>query len=416
MTGPRLDRAAPEAALRGSPLHPARSTGRVMPRFPRSAPHAEGLADPGLARLVARAVARAGGAIPLHVGDTYLEPLAAARAEAQQSSEHPRLHNYSPVQGEPELLDAIVAKVERRSGVTLARDCVQVMPGATAGFGVICAALLAPGDEVLLPAPLWPLMRGAIKLRGAVPVEVPFFTELDRPDFDPIAALERACTPRTVAIYLNSPHNPTGRVLPDPLIAQLSAFALRHDLWVWTDEVYEDLWFTTPTPSIWARPELRARTIASHSVSKAYALAGARVGFSHGPREIMAVIRGVQTFYSYCAPRPMQLGAARALREGEAWLADARDRYARAGALAARALGVRAPEGGTFLFFDLERHLRPGEAPLRFLERCVDAGVTLMPGSAAGHAFDRWARLCFTTVPEPELVLALERLRPLLAR
>jgi N-succinyldiaminopimelate aminotransferase len=386
-----------------------------MPRFPRSAPHAEGLADRGLAQLLARATARAGGAIPLHLGDTYLEPLPAARAEAQRCSQHPRLHNYAPVQGEPELLDAIVEKVERRSGVTLARDCIQVMAGATGGFGVICSALLSPGDEVLLPAPLWPLMRGAIKLRGAVPVEVPFFSELDRTGFDPIAALERARTPRTVAIYLNSPHNPTGRVLPDPLIAELSAFALRHDLWVLTDEVYEDLWFTAPTPSIWARPELRDRTIASHSVSKAYALAGARVGFSHGPAEIMQVIRNVQTFYSYCAPRPMQLGAARALREGDAWLADARARYARAGALAAQALGVSAPAGGTFLFFALEPHLRRGEAPFSWLQRCVDAGVSLMPGSAAGLGFDRWARLCFTTVPEAELALALERLRPLLA-
>jgi N-succinyldiaminopimelate aminotransferase len=384
-----------------------------MPRFPLPAAHAEGLANPELARLLQRSAARREPVYPLHVGDTYLDPLAAARAEAQRSAERPRLHNYAPVQGEPELLDAIIAKVARRSGVTLARDCIQVMSGATAGFGVICAALLNPGDEVLLPAPLWPLMRGAIKLRGAVPVEVPFFTELDRPDFDPIAALEQACSPRTVAIYLNSPHNPTGRVLPDPLIAELSAFALRHELWVLTDEVYEDLWFTAPTPSIWARPELRARTIASHSVSKAYGLGGARVGFSHGPAAIMEVVRGVQTFYAYCAPRPMQLGAARALLEGEAWLADARDRYARAGNVAAQALGLPAPQGGNFLFFDLEPHLRGGETPLQFLERCVDAGVTLMPGSAAGVGFDRWARLCFTAVPEAELAAALNDLRPL---
>jgi N-succinyldiaminopimelate aminotransferase len=353
---------------------------------------------------------------PLHLGDTYLDPLPAARAEAQRSAEHARLHNYAPVQGEPELLDAIIEKVERRSGVVLARDCIQVMSGATAGFGVICCALLDPGDEVLLPAPLWPLMRGAVKLRGAIPVEVPFFTELERPGFDPIAALERACTPRTVAIYLNSPHNPTGRVLPDPLIAELSAFALRHELWVLTDEVYEDLWFNAPAPSIWARPELRDRTIASHSVSKAYGLAGARVGFSHGPAQIMQAIRGVQTFYSYCAPRPMQLGAARALRDGDDWLAAARARYAHAGALAADMLGQRAPDGGTFLFFDLEPHLRPGETALGFLERCVDAGVTLMPGSAAGLAFAGWARLCFTAVPEAELAVALDRLRPLLRR
>jgi N-succinyldiaminopimelate aminotransferase len=387
-----------------------------MPRFPRSASRAEGLSDRVFGQLVQRSAARGQHVYPLHVGDTYLEPLAAARAEAQLSSDRARLHNYSPVQGEPELLDAIIGKVERRSGVALARDCVQVMSGATAGLGVVCSALLAPGDEVLLPAPFWPLIRGIIKLQGAVPVEVPLYTELDQPGFDPIAALERACTPRTVALYLNSPHNPTGRVLPEPVVAALSDFARRHDLWVLTDEVYEDLWFESPPASIWARPELRERTIASHSVSKAYGLAGARVGFTHGPQEIMQVIRGVQTFYSYCAPRPMQLGAARALRDGDEWLVDARTRYARAGRMAADALGVRAPEGGTFLFFDAQPHLRPGEELMGFLERCLDAGVMLTPGSAAGQAFERWARLCFTSVPEPELAEALERLKPVLAR
>ena len=387
-----------------------------MPRFPRSAAHAEGLSDRVFGQLLQRSTTSNQRVYPLHVGDTYLEPLAAARAESQLTSDRPRLHNYAPVQGEPELLDAIIGKVERRSGVTLERDCVQVMSGATAGLGVVCSALLAPGDEVLLPAPFWPLIRGIIKLQGALPVEVPLYTELDRADFDPVAALEQACTPRTVALYLNSPHNPTGRVLPEPMIAAIAAFALRHDLWILTDEVYEDLWFDAPTPSIWARPELRGRAIASHSVSKAYGLAGARVGFTHGPREIMQVIRGVQTFYSYCAPRPMQLGAARALRDGDVWLADARERYARAGRMAASTLGIRAPAGGTFLFFDAGPHLRSGETLIGFLERCMDAGVMLTPGSASGQAFDRWARLCFSAVPEDELAAALECLKPLLAR
>src|SRR5690349_21741423 len=124
-----------------------------MPRFPRSAPRAEGLSDRVFGQLMQRSSARNQRIYPLHVGDTYLEPLAAARAESQLTSDRPRLHNYAPVQGEPELLDAIIGKVERRSGVTLERDCVQVMSGATSGLGVVCSALLSPGDEVLLPAP-----------------------------------------------------------------------------------------------------------------------------------------------------------------------------------------------------------------------------------------------------------------------
>lgn len=378
-----------------------------MPRFPRHASAAEGLSDRVFGQLMQRSQHHGTHIYPLHVGDTYLDPLPAAQAEAQKSSERPRLHNYAPVQGEPELLDAILQKVQRRSDIALERGSLQVMAGATGGLGVVCSALLEPGDELLLPAPFWPLIRGAVKLRGAKAVEVPLYTMLDQPGFDAVAAIEQAITERTVAIYLNSPHNPTGAVLPEPVVAGIAALALRHDLWVLTDEVYEDLWYDAPPQSIWTRPELRDRAIVTHSVSKAYGLAGARVGFTHGPAEVMQVIRGVQTFYSYCAPRPMQLGAARALAEGDAWLVQARALYAKAARTAADALRVPMPKGGTFLFLDARPYLRSGETVMGFLERCLDAGVMLTPGSASGQDFEDWVRLCYTTVPQDELEAAL---------
>lgn len=386
-----------------------------MPRFPHHAKSAAGLSDRVFGQLAQKSQALGRKVYPLHVGDTYLDPLHSARAEAQKTSDRARLHNYAPVQGEPELIDAIIAKVARRSGVTLQRDCIQVMPGATVGIGVVCSTLLEPGDELLLPAPFWPLVRGAAKLRGAHAVEVPFYTELGKPGFDPVDALERAITERTVAIYLNSPHNPTGISLPEPIVARIAELAVRRDLWVLTDEVYEDLWFEAQPRSIWALAALRDRAIATHSVSKAYGLAGARVGFTHGPAEIMQVIRGVQTFYSYCAPRPMQLGAARALAEGDDWLAQARALYREAARATAAALRQPAPEGGTFLFFDATRHLREGETIMGFLERCLEAGVMLTPGSASGRDYENWARICFTSVPKDELDAALECLKSVLS-
>jgi N-succinyldiaminopimelate aminotransferase len=383
-----------------------------VPRFPNSAPSASGFSDGVFGPLVVPASEGAAPIYPLHVGDTYLEPLAAAQAEAQRTAERARLHNYAPVQGEPELLDAIQRKLARRSGVEVERECIQVMAGATPAMGVIANALLMPGDEVLVPAPFWPLVRGAVSLRGAVCVEVPLFTRLREPGFDPLAELAARITPRTVALYLNSPHNPTGETLGDEVAAGMVALARAHDLWLLTDEVYEDLWFgAAPPRSIWALPEARERTIVTHSVSKAYGLAGARVGYTHGPREIMRVIRGVQTFFTYCAPRPMQLGAARALDEGDAWLAQARTLYATAARRAAAVLGLPAPSGGTFLFFDTRRYRRPDETAEAFLQRCAAAGVMLTPGMAAGHAYADWARLCFTSVPPDALERALDRLR-----
>ncbi len=386
-----------------------------MPRFPHSAAFAAGFSDDVFAP--SQLGSPAEQVYPLHVGDTYLEPLAEAQAEAQHTAERPRLHNYAPVQGEPELLAAIQRKLLRRSGVEVERACIQVMAGATAAMGVIANALLMPGDEVLVPAPFWPLIRGAVKLRGAVCVEVPLFTRLREPGFDPIAELAARIGPRTVALYVNSPHNPTGETLDEGVVAGMIALAQEHDLWLLADEVYEDLWFGAEPPrSIWARPEARERTIATHSVSKAYGLAGARVGYTHGPAPIMSVIRGIQTFFTYCAPRPMQLGAARALDLGDAWLAQARALYRDAALRAAQVLGVAPPSGGTFLFFDTRPHRLPGEDGQAFLQRCLAAGVMLTPGSAAGQDYQDWARLCFTSVPPDQLERALSRLRSVLAR
>lgn len=388
-----------------------------MPRFPSSASYAAGFSDGVFGPLTGPSPGQPAHVYPLHVGDTYLEPLAAAQAEAQHTAARPRLHNYSPVQGEPELIDAIQRKLARRSGVEVQRACIQVMAGATSAMGVIANALLMPGDEVLVPAPFWPLVRGAVQLRGAVCVEVPLFTRLREPGFDPLAELAAKIGPRTVALYINSPHNPTGETLSDELAAGIVALAREHDLWLLTDEVYEDLWFSDAPPrSIWALPEARDRTIVTHSVSKAYGLAGARVGYTHGPEAIMRVIRGVQTFFTYCAPRPMQLGAARALDEGDTWLAQARSLYADAAQRAATALGVRCPSGGTFLFFDTRPHRLPGESAQAFLQRCAAAGVILTPGSAAGQAYADWARLCFTSVPPDELERGLACLRLVLAQ
>jgi N-succinyldiaminopimelate aminotransferase len=380
-----------------------------MPRFPASSPSASTLSDSVFSQLVAKARTRPAPVHPLHVGDTYREPLLAARAEAQRTADHPRLHNYSPVQGEPALLDAIEERLARHARVD--REDIQVTSGATSGVSVWAAGLLDPGDEVVIPAPFWPLVRGIVAGRGARAVELPFWDRVDDPRFDVEAALEAVVTERTVALYVNTPNNPTGRVMPERALAAFARVAARHDLWVLDDETYDDLDYRgVATSPPWARPDLLDRTVAAHTLSKTFGLAGARVGFLHGPRAAMRTLRGVQAFQTYCAPRPLQLGAARALREGDAWLAEARAAYAEAGRRAAAVLGIAPPEGGTFLFFDASPHLRDGEDVMGFLERCLDAGVLLTPGSASGTAYAGWVRLCYTSVPPAELDDALGRL------
>ncbi|MCC6667526.1 MAG: pyridoxal phosphate-dependent aminotransferase [Polyangiaceae bacterium] len=382
-----------------------------MPRPPQSSAATASLSDRVYGALLDEAKRRPPPVHLLNVGDTYLEPLPAARAEAQRAAEHPRLHNYAAVQGEPVLLDAIIARTERVHGVTLDRQCVQVMPGATGGFSVVATALLEPGDQVVVLSPFWPLIRGIVASRSATAVELPFYTRLGDAGFDPEAALEAVITPRTVAVYVNTPNNPTGRALDAGVIGAIARVVARHNLWLWCDEAYEELWYGSARPeAIWKRSDLRERAVACHTLSKSHALAGARVGYTHGPASIMPAIRGAQTFLTYCAPRPMQLGAARALTEGDAWVESTRQLYVTASHRAAAALGLEPPAGGTFLFFDAQRFFRDGEDIQGFLRRCLDAGVLLTPGAASGADYETWARLCYTAVPPDQLADALDRL------
>jgi N-succinyldiaminopimelate aminotransferase len=385
-----------------------------VPRFPHTSEHARSVSARVYSDLEQRARTRNDTIFPLHVGDTYRDPVPAARAEHQRSSEHPGLHKYAPVRGEPSLIDAFIRYVERRHGEAVPPERVQVMSGATAGLSVVCQVLLDRGDEVLLPSPFWPLCRGIIATKGATPVQVPFYTRLDEPGFDPEAALESAVTQRTVGLYVNTPNNPSGRVLSEATVDAIVRVAQRHDLWLFCDEAYEEIYFDREAPrAIWQRPEVRDRAIAFHTLSKTYGYAGARVGFTHGPASIMDAVAGMQTFHTYCAARPMQFGAIGALEEGGTWVEESRALYHDAGCAAAKALGVPAPEGGTFLFFDVSHLLAPGEEDCaKFLERCADVGVLLTPGRSCGEDYATWVRLCFTSVPRARLDEALARLVP----
>lgn len=385
-----------------------------MPRHPTLAATTQTLSSGVFSALAQKARSHQGVLYPLHVGDTYrLPPLEAQLPQLAEEESH---YRYGSVHGLAGLLETIQAKLRDRVGRTVAVDDIQVMSGATAGLSVVAQTILQPGDEVLLPSPYWPLIRGIIAARGAVPVEIPTFTKLLDVDFDIEKSMSTAVTERTVALYLNSPNNPTGQVLSSEQVDALATLAVRHNLWVICDEAYEELWFLEDRPDpIWDHPKLRGRVIASHTLSKSYGLAGARVGFCHGPPDVIQALRSVQTFTTYCAAPAMQALGASALRDGDRWLREARTEYGTSASRAAQALGIASPAGGTFLFLDAEPHFNPGEDVTGFLTRCLEAGVLMTPGVSSGRDYKDWVRLCFTSVPPASLDDALNRLSPIFA-
>ena len=370
-----------------------------MPHYPLFSPSVDDISGAVYSALAHRLASYPGEVYPLHVGDTWMEPAAGCRMEDLTVAEYPGMHRYAAPQGMPALIDAIVEQTRARSGAATERENVLVATGATGGLGAVAGAIVAPGDEVLLLAPHWPLISGIIRSFHGVPVDVPFFGRADWPE-TAVEVVREKLTARTVALYLNTPSNPTGKIIPRPWIEALVAWAQSEDLWIISDEVYED--YVYAGEHTYCRPLAPERTFAAHSFSKAYGMAGNRCGYIVGPGAAMPELRkiGLHSFYS--TPTASQIAALRVLRgPGEAWVAEARESYRRAGEQAARRLGLEPPQGSTFLFLDVAGRL--DERGLGgFLEDCVQRGLFVAPGPSFGP-YPTHIRVCFTAAP-PDIV------------
>ena len=347
-----------------------------------------------------------GPIFPLHVGDTWMPPFEGGRMEDLRVADIPGLHNYCDTQGVPALVDALLEKARTVNRLPCERDSILTAAGATSGLANALGAIAAPGDEVLILAPFWPLIRGIVQAFGATPVEVPFYDRVNDRE-GAIEAVSERLTERTVALYVSSPSNPTGRVIPESWLQAFAEFAQRHDLWLISDEVYEDYVYRGDcvSPGRFA-PE---RTVSAYSFSKAYGMAGNRVGYLVGPPALMAQARKIGTHTAYAAPTAGQMAALRALKGGAAWVERAHRAYREVADEAAALLGQPPPQGSTFLFLDVRSQL-DDRGLHGFLEDCFEDGVLVAPGGSSGEAYREWVRLCYTSVPPDQAIEAVRRL------
>lgn len=313
----------------------------------------------------------------------------------------PGLHRYAPPQGLPQLIDAIVARTREKTQTPTERENVLVATGATGALGAAMGGILDAGDEVLILSPYWPLISGIVRCFGGVPVEVPFIgTPAER---DPDLArgqLERYLSQKSVALYINTPNNPTGKVLSQKIVETLVGWAEQNELWIVSDEVYED--YVYAGRHAYARQLAPDRTFSAYSFSKAYGMAGNRCGYVVGPERAMSALRKVATHAWYSTPTASQLAATQVLDgRGDAWVERVRPIYRELGDFAAAKLQVEPPQGSTFLFVDVQDRL-DDRGLLGFLETCAENGLFLAPGPSFGD-YPNHVRLCFTAAP-PEVV------------
>lgn len=216
-------------------------------------------------------------------------------AAAAEACADPRNHRYTPAAGLPELREAVAGYTMASTGWEVSANQVVVTNGAKQAVYNTFAALLDPGDEVLVPAPYWVTYPESIRLAGGVPVPVP--TDTSTGFRATIDALEAARTPRTKVLLFVSPSNPTGAVYPPAEVEAIGRWAADAGLWVVTDDIYDQLVYGgarfSSMPGL--VPELRERAVVINGVAKSFAMTGWRVGWMVGPRDVVAAAANLQS-------------------------------------------------------------------------------------------------------------------------
>lgn len=318
---------------------------------------------------------------------------------------------YTNNSGLVELRRAITRYIERLYGVHYNPDNqVLVTVGVSEALWLAMKAILDPGDEVLVVEPCFVANAAAVEMAGGVPVMVPTRVE---DNFQVTgAALQAAMTPRTKAILINYPNNPTGAVLTTDNIQQVAAVAEANDLLVISDEIYERLVYDTTHTCFAGLPGMYDRTILLSGMSKAFAMTGWRIGYATGPLAIMDAMRKLHQYLIMSAPTIGQHAAIQALDLGEEDVEDMRLQYDRRRRLIVdglNALGLPTfePRGAFYAFPSIAS---TGLTDEEFCERLLySEKVAVVPGSAFGHSGDGFIRASYTN-SEANIALALERM------
>ncbi len=326
-------------------------------------------------------------AIALTVGQVDLPAPACLLAKASDQVLAGR-REYSAACGESPVREAIARKYAYRSGRAIGREHVIFAPGAQGCLALMSQCLADPGDDILIPEPRYITYGGISAAARLNIVPVPLRPEknfhLDPDD------LEKAISPRSKILILNSPHNPTGATLSAAELAAIGEVAATHGLWILSDEVYEDFIFLGRFASPFDDPALADRTISVGSLSKSHAVPGWRCGWAVGPPDLMAQAMRLFETVIFSTPPFLQDATAYALSRDfpECRLArrTVAERARNLSESISRAPGVKCPqpEGGIFLFLDIrETHLLSGEFARLLYET---EKVSVMPGEAFGQA------------------------------
>ncbi len=349
------------------------------------------------------------------------EPVKAAAEAAIRAG----FTKYTPSSGIDELRQAIIDKLHAEQGLRYEKSEILVSCGAKHSLYNLAEALLEAGDEIIIPTPYWVSYADQALLNDATPVLVPT-REQDGFAID-AGELKRVVSPRTKAIIVNSPGNPTGATYDRKTLEAIASLAIRHDLLIISDEIYDKILYDGGTHLSVAAlgPEIKARTVVINGVSKAYAMTGWRIGYAAGPKALITAMANIQSQSTSNPCSISQKAAVAALRLGEPFTQtmvsefDRRRRRMVARLNAMRGVRCSMPSGAFYAFPNVGQVLRgrwngrpvntPAELATYLLQ---DAKVAVVPGEPFGS--EEHIRLSYATGMEA-IERGLDRIEEALA-
>ncbi|WP_341829178.1 pyridoxal phosphate-dependent aminotransferase [Trueperella pyogenes] len=345
-------------------------------------------------------------------------------AAAIEAAADPKNHKYTLAKGLPELRQAIADKTKADSGVVVDPDNIIVTNGGKQAVFQAFVSLIDDGDEVILPAPYWTTYPEAIALCGGVPVEV--FAGSDQDYKVTVEQLEGALTVKTKALLLCSPSNPTGSVYSAGELRAIGRWALDNGVWVISDEIYEHLIYAGDMAYILREvPELANQTIIVNGVAKTYAMTGWRVGWMHGPADVMKKVANFQSHITSNVNNVAQRAAIAALTGEQGVVADMKEAFDRRRRTLVSMLReingfvVPEPTGAFYVFPNVQALLgkeingRVAHSSAELAELILEeAEVAVVPGEAFGAP--GYIRLGYALGDE-DLVEGVKRLQRLFA-
>jgi aminotransferase len=319
--------------------------------------------------------------------------------------------SYTSNAGLMDLRRAISNDLQCRYGVEYNPECeIVTTVGVSEGLDLVMRAILDPGDEVVVPEPTYVSYKPSVELAGGVAIGVPTDEEHEfklLPE-----ALEACITPKTKAILMGYPNNPTGATMSRTELAPIAEVCAKHDLVVLSDEIYAHLTYEGEHTCFASLPGMAERTVIFNGFSKAYAMTGWRLGYACGPREIIDAMNRIHAYVALCAPISAQMGAIEALGNGESDMRRMIAEYDQRRRLFVKGLNdIGLPcfmPRGAFYAFPRIAHL--GLSSKEFSRRLLfEHKVAAVPGTAFGSCGEGYLRCTYATSMD-NLKIALERM------